>query len=239
MMFKKGMASFSGLPHGEFVWYLRLQPEIQQVYKQLYDTEELLTNFCGLSVFFSTAQKSDPWWHADQNPKNPTYSVQGAYNLLPVGEHSAGFVVVPGSHRNYVPEAARKGGRPDWILLKQDEEVLRGGVKLVIPANCMVLWNSRSLHANVGPTKVTPGVLDRLTAYITFAPRWWRKSDAVFEERKAAYLEAKGCSHWVDKCEVKKYPWGFGPLYERRGFIPLKAVVDKDGNIPPERLAFI
>ena len=51
-------------------------------------------------------------------------------------------------------------------------------VKLLIPDNCFVLWNSKTIHANVGmnkgtkkETKKVTKDINRLTAYITFLPK--------------------------------------------------------------------
>ena len=47
------------------------------------------------SVFLSKEQKSKPWLHIDQNPSNTVYSIQGAYNFMPVRNvNDAGFVIV-------------------------------------------------------------------------------------------------------------------------------------------------
>jgi ectoine hydroxylase-related dioxygenase (phytanoyl-CoA dioxygenase family) len=236
MMYDKGMASFSGFSQSEFMWNLRLNPKIQQIFKNVYTEEDLVVSFNAFSVFFDPRQQSDRWWHVDQAPSNPAYCVQGAYNFLPVQEDSAGFIVVPGSHKLPLPTNIRKEKR-DWIVFDEhDPFVSENGRKLVIPENCLVLWNSRTIHANIGmdASVVRSKRLDRITAYISYMPKKLR-TDEVLEARLNAYANAVACSHWANKCHEKKYPWGFGPRYESRGYRSITPLMP----IPEDRLKFI
>jgi ectoine hydroxylase-related dioxygenase (phytanoyl-CoA dioxygenase family) len=224
MMFAKGMAVFSGLAHSDFVWETRLQPSIREVFEQIHGTSNLVTSFDGFSVFFTRLQKTPSWLHTDQHPENTEYCVQGAYNFLPVTQKSAGFIVVPGSHKE-TRVATKKG---DWVPVENDPRA----VKLLIPENCLVLWNSKTVHANTGMTS-SEVKLDRLTCYITYLPKSTRPH-AVLVQKIIAYLKSDGTSHWANRCEVKKYPWGFGPNYEKKGFQRVKTTRE----IPAARLSF-
>lgn len=224
MMFAKGMAVFSGLAHSDFMWDLRLQKNIRRIFAKIHGTKDLVTSFDGFSVFFTKKQKTQPWLHVDQCPINPTYCVQGQYNFFPVREDSAGFVVVPRSHKmNLETDSTR-----DWVMIGDHP----GAIKLIIPENCFIVWNSRTIHANTGMT-CDQVRFDRLTCYVTYLPRALR-SEEVFDQKIQAYNNADGTSHWANRCEVKKYPWGFGPRYESRGFQRIKP-----GYLTDERLLVI
>ena len=82
------------------------------------------------------------------------------------------------------------------------------------------------------------GGLNRLTSYITFVPRS-RTNNEIVENRKKAYKDSHTTSHWPNKVEIKTYPWGFGPTYEKRGFKNIKSKLDDNGEIPSERLKYI
>ena len=232
MMFGKGMAVFNGFGQSDFMWNLRLNPAIRDIYKNVYSTEKLGVSFDGFSVFISNKQKSKPWLHIDENPKNTLYSVQGSYNFMPVGEYDAGFYVVPGSHLTY--KADVKHNR-DWIVCDQDSHIGQA-VKLIIPENCFTLWNSRLIHSNVGMEKKKEG-LNRLTAYITYLPKT-TQTETTIKNRIDAYKNSKTTSHWVNKCELKRYPYGFGKTYEARGYNSINALLE-NGEIPKERLELI
>lgn len=256
MMFAKGMATFNGFGQSDFMWHLRTQPEIIDIFAKIHDDEDLMTSFDGFSVFFSKKQKSpEQWWHIDQHPDNPVYTVQGAYNFFEVTDTSAGFTVVPRSHQTFTPSPTHV--RKDWIQVyknktkEQADVAVTGGMKLILPANAFVLWNSKTIHANEGmsypgPKRSwpdDPGVLNRLTAYICYVPRS-RVAEALREshraQRKAVYKAGDTMSHWPDKLERKTYPWGFGPAYEAKGFGRIQPTLDADtGKIPADRLKYI
>jgi ectoine hydroxylase-related dioxygenase (phytanoyl-CoA dioxygenase family) len=242
MMFAKGMAVFNGFGQSNFMWYLRTQKPIMDIFERIHNTSDLITSFDGFSVFFSSKQKSTKdWWHIDQHPNNPLYCIQGAYNFFPVTQDSAGFTVVPRSHRTFTPSETNVS--KDWIQVasnktpEQARSILSDGVKLIIPGNSFVLWNSKTIHANTGTTskEIT---LNRLTAYITFVPRSWRTNQAQFEKRKETYKLGQTTSHWPNKVDVKTYPWGFGPRYVQRGFGKITPTLEND-TIPQKRLSLM
>ena len=225
-MYGKGMAVFSGFGQCEGMWKLRLRPEILRISAKIHNTEELVVSLDGFSVFVSKDQKPQSWLHRDQNPENKTYSIQGAYNFLPVTETSAGFVCVPKSHKLPPPTTKKTG---DLVLYEGKEKA----VKLIIPDNCCVLWNSRTVHANTGMTTSRKG-LNRLTAYITFFPKNLR-SEEVRKQKIQAYINGDTTSHWGNRCEIKKYPFGFQKHYEGRGYGRIKT----DPNIPESILRYL
>lgn len=236
LIFAKGMAVFNGFGNSDFMWSLRTNKSIRRVFSKIYTDEELVVSLDGFSFFFTNKQKSKPWLHVDQNPVNKVYSIQGSYNFLPVEKDSSGFVVVPRSHLEYNPNVRSS---KDWIPLNEEDVKIYGdkAVKLLIPENCLTVWNSKTIHANTGMTARTPR-LDRLTCYISYLPKSLRSNDILLERVKA-YLDGETTSHWSNKCEVKKYPYGFGPTYEKRGYNRIKPTLDEEGNIPSERLELI
>lgn len=232
LMYGKGMAVFNGFGQSDFMWYLRTLDKFKDIFKTIHETEELVTSMDGFSVYLSDKQKSKSWLHVDQNPKNPLYSIQGSYNFLPVTEEDAGFVIVPRSHLDYTPIVKHD---KSWIMCP-DEQHLKESKKLLIPKNCFMLWNSKLIHANQGMTKKTTE-LNRLTAYISYLPKSLREPD-ILEAKIRAYIASETTSHWSNKCELKKYPFGFGKRYEERGYN--KIVPKLDGyDIPPERLELL
>lgn len=234
MMYGKGMAVFNGFGNSDFMWNLRLNPNILKIFQTIHSTDELAVSMDGFSVFLSKKQKSKPWLHIDQNPCNPIYSIQGAYNFFKVDEEDAGFMVVPKSHLTFRPAVSHK---KDWIMVAE-EGIVRGAVKLKIPENCFTLWNSKVIHSNVGMSKSKKNIeLNRLTAYITYLPKYLQ-SKKIVEERRKAYMDGETTSHWANKCSIKKYPYGFGKRYKERGYRQITPKLINDG-IPEERLRYI
>lgn len=241
MIFTKGMCVFNGFGQCDGMWKVRLNESIMDIYKRLFDTKELCVSMDGFSLFVSSDQKTGKWLHTDQNPMDETYSIQGAYNMLSVNEDSAGFVVVPGSHKIYKP--ITHNGFSMYNDDKQGfEELEEKAVKLLIPKNCFVLWNSKTLHANTGiskkPRSKTIKRLDRLTCYVTYMPRSLVPKH-VIEKRICAYKNSNTTSHWANKCEIKKFPPRIATRYMNRGFNSITARLTEHGEIPKDRLNII
>ena len=173
--------------------------------------------------------------HIDQNPNNDIYSVQGQYNFFQVGTEDSGFVIIPKSHKKFKPKTHKMS---DWYVLKnEDLKNLKEPVKIIIPENCFTLWDSKLVHANTFTTKKNLYNINRVTAYITFLPKELRSKE-IKKERKKAYKNSQTTSHWANKCEIKKYPYGFGPRYEERGYGNITAKLI-NGKIPKNRLKLI
>lgn len=235
VMWNKGMAYASGLGHAEFMWQLRTHETILGIWRCVHRTSDLVTSFDGFSVYVSGKQRSKSWLHVDQKTADGQYSIQGAYNFLPVGEDDAGFVVVPESHRTYATPGAARG---DFLQIPEDDPHGALAVKLLIPANSFVLWNSKTIHANVGMSDRKACQLNRLTAYISMFPRSER-SDAVRARRLQGYLAAETTGHWATRHEVKRHPYGTKTRYESRGFKTVDPRLAADGGPPSERLSLI
>ena len=74
-----------------------------------------------------------------------------------------GLVVVPGSHKRWKSRASGTKGtrhKSGFAPLRRDEpdfeEELGRAVKLHLPENCLVLWNSRTLHGTAPGTRERP-----------------------------------------------------------------------------------
>jgi hypothetical protein len=232
-MFGKGICSFNGFGQSDFMWSLRTNIKIQEIFKQIYNTNELISSMDGFSLFISNDQKSKQWNHIDQNPSNPVLSYQSSYNLFSVNDDDAGFIIAPKSHLKYNPTVNHT---KNWIVLDNSDEWNSKIMKLIIPKNCLTIWNSRTIHANTGMVK--KGVdLNRLTFYIAYLPRSLQTEENKLK-RIQAYKNGETCSHWSNKCEIKQYPWGFKNNYEKKGFKHLTPTLI-DGKIPSDRLSLL
>ena len=233
IIFSKGIACFNGFGQSNFMWKLRLNNNIQNIFKHIHNTDELVTSLDGFSLFVSSKQKSNPWLHIDQNPSNNIYSIQGSYNFKPVNESSSGFILIPKSHSKKIDQQVKHSN--DWIIMNEQKELMKQSIKLIIPENCFVLWNSKLIHSNTGMKK--GNYFDRLTCYITYLPKSLR-SETVYKKRQDAYLNSNTTSHWANKCEVKRYPNHFKLNYEKKGFHNLKSLLIND-TIPNDRLKLL
>ena len=120
MMFGKGMAVFNGFGQSNFMWSLRTNPHIYKIFQEVHQTEDLVVSLDGFSVYLSDKQKSKSWLHIDQNPTNELFSIQGAYNFMPVGEKDAGFVVLGFPSHDFYQEPSTEKEIKDFCNLTYD-----------------------------------------------------------------------------------------------------------------------
>lgn len=235
MVWGKGSAVFNGFGQSKFMWMLRTNKKVQKAFAKLYDTDNLAVSFDGFSVFLSSKQKSPSWLHQDQRSNDTRLSIQGLVNLKKVGNEDAGFVCVPKSHKTHIPPSSNR----DWVMLDKKDPHYTKAVKLLIPENCLTLWNSKTIHANCAmKNKHSKGLhLNRLSAYITFVPKT-RQSDITLINRLQGYKNADSTSHWADRHEIKKLPFHLKKRYIERGFSNIKPLLE-DGKIPNEYLDII
>lgn len=238
MMWNKGMIYSSGLGQSDFQWMLRTDKNILEIWETLHNTNELVVSFDGFSIFLDKKQKPGMWLHVDQLSTDNIYSIQGAYNFFPVDENDSGFVVVPESHKTYKtkePDDGKK--RSNFDCLSKDDPHVEKAVKLLIPGNSFILWNSKTIHANVGMNKLSTR-FNRLTSYICYFPKTQRDKSNL-KKRMAGYFNGDNCGHFAIYHNIKRHPYGQKTRYEGRGFKNIEPTLTEDGNIPEERLRLI
>ena len=123
------------------------------------------------------------------------------------------------------------------MIDKEDPHVDRA-VKLLIPKNCFVLWNSSTIHANIGIDKKSLQELNRVTSYIAYFPKSMRSQD-IYDKRSEGYHYGDNCSHFAIKHDVKRHPYGTKERYENRGFNWLSPKLTTFEYIPHERADLI
>ena len=233
MVWNKSSVMFNGFGQSDSNWHLRLNSEAKNAFSYIYKTQNLVTSFDGFSLFLCDTQKSPSWLHQDQKSNDTRLSIQGILNVLPCDEFDAGFICVPKSHIEYNAPPQKN----DWVTLPKDDPNQKKAVKILTPERSLILFNSKTIHANIGMAKNHPKGkhINRFSAYLTFVPRE-RQSEEVRRQRIDGYLNGVSCSHWADRYEPKKIPFHIRGKYENRGFHNLRVNTDPESNI---RLQYI
>lgn len=248
-MFNIGIASFYGLCQTDFMWLLRSREEVKRAFAAVHalPASELVASMDAFAVRFDARNRhTKAWLHVDQLPHLPggdVRSVQGGYNFLPVGEEDAGLVVVPRSHAQpALPAAEAAAKRAHFCPLPPGHGAFGLERKLLLEPNCLVLWDSRLVHANTSELRDRPPAADgspqlnRLTAFVCMMPRALR-SAAVLEKKREAYRRGRGTTHWAIFAQLK--PADARWPAQRKPFEPLAPALTADGGIPPERDALL
>eukprot|EP01087_Luapelamoeba_hula_P024690 TRINITY_DN9496_c1_g1_i1.p1 TRINITY_DN9496_c1_g1~~TRINITY_DN9496_c1_g1_i1.p1 ORF type:complete len:316 (-),score=43.19 TRINITY_DN9496_c1_g1_i1:1092-2006(-) len=162
-----GIIVGDGAGHCEFQWFVRGVPAVQQVYKNIWNTEELITSFDGFCMFrpaeYNESWRTGTgWYHIDQNgnTKPDKMCVQGFVNFYDAGLTDGGLCVVPKSPTIFKtlfedPDYVKMG---DFVRMKESvwtkEAAELRPIKVCAKAGDMVLWDSRTIHCNAAPTDV-------------------------------------------------------------------------------------
>ena len=97
-----GIMPSYGIGHSEAQWYLRGIPNVKKAFAKIWNTDELLTSFDGVSLWRPwninpdwKTESGQSWFHIDQHPisKPGKQCIQGLVNLLPTSKEIGGNVI--------------------------------------------------------------------------------------------------------------------------------------------------
>jgi hypothetical protein len=213
--------------HSDFLWHVRLNPQVKKAFELLWDTNDLLTSFDGGNAFrpwnsgYPKYKTRGGWWHVDQNclrglERQGRVSIQGLVTFYDADETTGGFTVIPGSHQYHEIICQQAPRKIDFIpILGEFPEELK-----VLPhslprakAGDLILWDSRTVHCNVpafAPVEVVPSPVEsdikesepiellRLVAYVCMQPRSMATQAAIASKRLGMLYKIP-TSHWATK----------------------------------------
>jgi len=194
-----GIYKFHEVGHQEHAWLLRTRPEIQDIFKYLWDTKELTVSYDGLCHIPKDYKKKDSCWtHTDQAPcKEGLKCYQGFVSLTNNEERT--FVVYKGSHRlhrNYCVERNLTKNTKNWLKIepKYLETIAEKKKVVKVKAGSLVLWDSRTFHQN---QYGKPNSEERIVQYVCYLPKNNPLNTKTMREKHKKYFqERRTTSHW-------------------------------------------
>jgi hypothetical protein len=206
------------LGHMQPIWDLRTNPKIYQVFEQIWGVkvDDLLTSFDGLSIHLPPEktgigwQNENNWFHTDQSSqKIGKHCIQGMINLYPVNKLDATLSILERSHIYHKSffEDNQIINYSDWYQLKTSETysekdyfLNKGCIETSIKADIgsMTLWDSRTFHQGIGPSKSREINNIRMVIYISMMPRSSITNPKLLIKRQKAFTNLKICSHWAN-----------------------------------------
>lgn len=194
-----GIFKFHQVGQQRFTWLIRTNPKVQEVFKKLWNTDELVTGFDGCCYYPKDYDGENRFWvHTDQSShKKGVYCYQSFVSLTDNEERT--LMVYDGSnliHEKYFEDMNIDCPR-DWNIL--DEGYVAGLEErkriLKVNAGDLVLWESRTFHQNVCGNKDSDE--ERLIQYICFLPKDRDGNDNYQQEYRRYCFETKRTtSHW-------------------------------------------
>ena len=190
--------------HQRHAWFIRTRPQVQDVFKKLWETDELIVSFDGSCYIPKALQKADNiWTHTDQAPANKGLKCyQGLVTLTSNKERT--LVVYEGSHILHQPYFEERGQnhKNNWNLIETEylEEIQDKKRVLNIPAGSLVLWDSRTFHQN---QYGKPGSEERLVQYVCYFPKNHPKNTTAMTRKRRGYFDTRRTtSHWPAPIKV-------------------------------------
>lgn len=203
--------------HQEHAWYIRTRPSVTNIFKQLWDTDELSVSFDGSCYIPKDCKKKDNiWTHTDQAPNSKGLKCYQGFVALTTNEERT-LRVYKGSHLLHDPYFEERGinSSKNWNLIDKDYLKTISHLKrnLKVVKGSLVLWDSRTFHQN---QYGSPRSEERIVQYVCYLPKVNEKNSESQKQKKLKYFrELRTTSHWPYPVKVnglQPQTWGDSSL---------------------------
>ena len=201
--------------HAQYVWDIRQNEKVVDVFSKIWNDSNLLTSFDGISFHLPPEQtnrgwyRGNDWFHTDQSPlKIGLKCVQGIVTLYDVNKGDASLRVLKGSnnyHQDFFNHFNNQE-KNDWYKIKDEEMSYFDNFErntILAKAGSLILWDSRTFHQGIEPRKTREKPNFRSIVYVCMTPRSWSDEKNILKKQKA-FNEMRLTSHWPHK--VKLFP---------------------------------
>jgi len=198
-----GIYKFHQVGHQEHAWYLRTRKKIINVFKKIWNTEELITSFDGSCYISHDCNKINKiWTHTDQAPNSKGLQCYQSFVSLTKNKERT-IIVYEGSH--YLHEEYFKlkniNSNKNWQLIDHDYlEKIKDRKKILnVNPGDLVIWDSRTFHQNQYGISNSE---ERLVQYLCYLPKSHEKNTkSQIEKRNKYFQDLRTTSHWP--CPLK------------------------------------
>ena len=222
--------------HQRFAWLARTNSKILNIFKQLWNTDELVCSFDGC-CYYSSDYLGNPhyWTHTDQSSrKKGVHCYQSFLSLTNNSERT--LLLYKGSHllhEDYFNTMEIDEPR-DWNILDQKyvNELVEDKIYLNVKEGDLVIWDSRTFHQNTcGDSSCSE---ERLIQYLCYLPKNDEKNDIKQRSQRRKYFEKlRTTSHWPYPMNaVPMQPMSYNyynpynPIYINYNELPLPKIDD-------------
>ena len=185
-----GIYKFHEVGHQRFAWLLRTNDKIINVFKHLWNCDELVCSFDGSCYYpVDYKEKQSYWTHCDQSYLKKGLQCYQSFISLTTNKERT-LVVYDGSHKlndEYNELYKTDEPREFNIIDENYTETIKDTKKhLDIKAGSLVIWDSRIFHQN------DCGNLDcieeRLVQYLCYLPKHDERNNIEEQQKRAEYF---------------------------------------------------
>ena len=222
-----GIYKFHNAGHTRHAWKVRTNKIIQDTFKYILNTEELVVSFDGCCYISKDSKKKNKnWTHTDQAPSDSTFKCyQGFVSFTDNKEKT--FVAWKGTHKLHEEYFKEKGikDNKNWHLIDLDylEKHKEKKMTLNIQAGSLVIWDSRTFHQNqMGENNDE----ERYIQYISYLPKDGKKNTPAMQRKRLKYLEEqRTTSHWAYPIKVNGLqPRLYGKNEDKIDYMPIEKI---------------
>ncbi|KAL2207085.1 phytanoyl-CoA dioxygenase [Sarocladium strictum] len=211
--------NYYGVVHERFMWDIRLEPRVIDVFAKLWGTDELLVSFDALNITLPGRAGHVPrekWLHVDQSPhRKGLQCIQGIVNLSESGPDDGGLTVLPGSHKlteTFFKEHTDPANwtrkdfyryTPEELSFFTDTHGLKEHKVTASPGD-LIIWDSRLIHYGAEPKTIDPSSAEqkstkpatiRTVTYVSYAPASLA-SEETLRTKRQAFESWLATTHW-------------------------------------------
>ena len=193
-----GIYKFHQVGHQYHAWFLRTRDSILNIFKQLWNTTELVASFDGCCYMPKEWTKKDTiWTHTDQAPNYKGIQCHQSFVSLTDNQERT-LVVYEGSHKLHEKYFKDRGieSKKNWHKIDKDfvQSITDKKRVLKIKKGSLVIWDSRTFHQNQNGK---PNSEERLVQYLCYLPKDSKENTKKMEQKRIKYFnERRTTSHW-------------------------------------------
>ena len=166
-----GIFKYYQVGHQRFAWLLRTNPKIINIFKKLWDTDELVCSFDGC-CYYSPDYMGNPhyWTHTDQiSTQKGLHCIQSFLSLTDNKERT--LIVYQGSHKLHEEYFKNCNDMTSFNIIDEAyiHQIENKKKYLNVKAGSLVLWDSRTFHQNTCGRPTCEE--ERLVQYLCYLPK--------------------------------------------------------------------
>tara|TARA_Y100000389_G_C17463892_1_gene523898 strand:+ start:1936 stop:2868 length:933 start_codon:yes stop_codon:yes gene_type:complete len=196
---KHGIFKHFDVGHQRFAWLTRINPKIQDIFKYIWSTDEIVTGFDGCCYYPSDFSGNYSYWtHTDQSSRKKGPVCYQSFLSL-TNNYERTLLVYSYSHLLHEHYFKSMGidCPTNWNIIDRNycDGLLPYAKTLYVQEGSLVIWDSRLFHQNVcGNSDCRE---ERLIQYLCFLPKYNElNTEKENKKRKKFFNNLNTTSHW-------------------------------------------
>jgi len=201
-----GIFKYYQVGHQRFAWLVRTNPKIINIFKSLWNTDELVVSFDGCCYYPKEYTGTPSYWiHSDQSSMKKNLSCIQSFISLTSNKQRT-LVVYEGSHKLHEDHSTIYNieNPSDWYPIEKEyiESIQDKKRTLKVEVGSLVLWDSRTFHQNTcGESSCNE---ERLIQYLCYLPKNNHENNEK-EQFKRNY-------YFITKRTTNHFPYPMTPI---------------------------